>query len=60
MGSHLASANGTAYGLLNAVTQFVDHEQRAKSQDNRLNSAWFGQGSSLKSKALDEVLLLAA
>ena len=60
MGSLLASANGTAYGLLNAVTQFVDHEQRAKSQDNRLNSAWFGQGSSLKNKALDEALLLAA
>ena len=60
MGSQLSSAKGTAYGLLNAVTQFVDHERRARSQDNRLDSAWFGQGAALKKKALDEALLLVA
>jgi len=60
MGSNLASANDTAWGLVNAVTQFVDHERRARSPDNRLDSAWFGIGSLIKQKALDEALKLAA
>lgn len=60
LGASLPSANGTAYGLLNAVTQFVDHERRARSQDNRLDSAWFGQGASLKNKALEQALQLTA
>jgi phage/plasmid-like protein (TIGR03299 family) len=47
-GSDLASASGTAWGLLNAVTEFVDHEKRARSQEYRLDSAWFGQGATLK------------
>lgn len=59
-GSRLASAEGTAYGLLNAVTEFVDHERRARSVDSRLDSAWFGPGATLKRKALDEALLMAA
>jgi hypothetical protein len=52
-------SKGTAYGLLNAVTEFVDHERRARSTDHRLDSAWFGQGAALKQKALDQALLLA-
>jgi hypothetical protein len=44
--------------LLNAVTEFVDHERRARSTDHRLESAWFGQGASLKQKALDQALLM--
>lgn len=60
MGANLASANDTAWGLLNAVTQYVDHERRARSSDNRLDSAWFGMGASIKQKALDEALLLSA
>jgi hypothetical protein len=60
MGANLASANDTAWGLVNAVTQFVDHERRARSPDNRLDSAWFGIGSLIKQKALDEALKLAA
>ena len=59
-GSELASASGTAWGLLNAVTEFVDHERRAKNQEYRMDSAWFGQGASLKQRALDHALLLAA
>ena len=58
MGSHLNSANDTAWGVLNAVTQFVDHERRARSADNRLDSAWFGQGNALKAKAFEAALLL--
>lgn len=59
-GAELDSAKGTAWGLLNAVTEFVDHEKRARSQDHRLDSAWFGQGAQLKQRALDTALLMAA
>lgn len=60
MGSMLASANDTAWGLVNAVSQFVDHDRRARTPDNRLDSAWFGIGAGIKQKALDEALKLAA
>jgi phage/plasmid-like protein (TIGR03299 family) len=59
-GAELASSKGTAFGLLNAVTEFVDHERRARSSDHRLESAWFGQGATLKEKALDQALLMIA
>nr|WP_198983243.1 DUF932 domain-containing protein [Herbaspirillum sp. ASV7] len=52
-GAELASAKGTAFGLLNSVTEFIDHERRARSVDFRIDSAWFGQGATLKAKALD-------
>jgi phage/plasmid-like protein (TIGR03299 family) len=59
-GSELVSSKGTAFGLLNSVTEYVDHERRARSTDHRLESAWFGQGAALKQKALDQALLMAA
>lgn len=59
-GSELASSKGTAFGLLNAVTEFVDHERRAKSDDHRKDSSWFGAGSQLKGKALEQAMALAA
>ena len=58
MGANLDAAKGTAWGLLNAVTEFVDHHRRARSQDNRLDSAWFGQGAILKQTALEEAVAL--
>jgi hypothetical protein len=54
-GAELISSKSTAFGLLNAVTQFVDHERRARNDDYRRDSAWFGQGANLKQKALDHV-----
>ncbi|HIE5821726.1 DUF932 domain-containing protein [Pseudomonas aeruginosa] len=59
-GAQLESSQGTAWGLLNAVTEYVDHERRARSNEYRLDSAWFGQGAVLKQKALDAALALAA
>jgi phage/plasmid-like protein (TIGR03299 family) len=59
-GAELASAKGTAFGLLNSVTEFVDHERRARSSDHRLESAWFGQGAALKEKALEQALMMVA
>ena len=59
-GSDMASASGTAWGLLNGVTEYVDHSRRSMSQDHRLDSAWFGAGASIKNKAFEEALKLAA
>ena len=59
-GSQLDSARGTAWGLLNAVTEYVDHERRARSTEYRLDSAWFGQGAQIKQRALDTALQLVA
>ena len=56
--SDYSAASGTAWGLLNAVTEYVDHHRRARNQDNRLDSAWFGQGAQLKHKALEQALTL--
>lgn len=57
-GSDLASASGTAWGLVNSITEFVDHERRARSEDHRLDAAWFGAGATIKQKAWDEALRL--
>ena len=59
-GAELAAARGTTWGLLSAMTEFVDHERRARSREYRLDSAWFGQGAALKQRALAHALELAA
>ena len=58
-GAELSAAQGTAWGLLCAVTEFVDHEKRARNAEYRLDSAWFGSGAGLKQRALDHALQLA-
>ncbi|MBO7882005.1 DUF932 domain-containing protein [Burkholderia pseudomallei] len=59
-GATLASASGTAWGLLNAVTEYCDHHRRARSDDHRLDAAWFGAGATLKQRAWDEAMKLVA
>ena len=59
-GADLDAARDTAYGLLCAMTEFVDHERRAMSTDHRLDSAWFGAGAKLKDKSLEEAFALIA
>jgi phage/plasmid-like protein (TIGR03299 family) len=56
LGSGLDGSEGTAWGFLNAVTQFVDHDRKAKSDSHRLNSSLLGSGDRLKSRALELVL----
>lgn len=58
MGSMLTGTRGTAWGLVNAVTEYVDHHRRARSSDYRLDSAWFGQGATLKQRAINKSLIL--
>ncbi|AAQ58891.1 conserved hypothetical protein [Chromobacterium violaceum ATCC 12472] len=57
-GALLPGSRGTAWGLLNSVTEYVDHRRRSRSQDHRLDSAWFGLGAQLKENALKHALLL--
>ena len=59
LGSDLASAKGTAWGLVNGVTEMVDWH-KGKNQDNRLAAAWFYDGGRLKQEAFNQALLLAA
>lgn len=59
-GAELAAARGTTWGLLSAMTEFVDHERRARNREYRLDSAWFGQGAVLKQRALAHALEFAA
>jgi phage/plasmid-like protein (TIGR03299 family) len=50
-------AGYSAWGWLNSVTELVDHERGANTS-TRLDSAWFGTGDNLKTRALE--LALAA
>lgn len=52
-----ALAGRTAWGMLNATTEYLDHEV-GRSADSRLNQAWFGAYRDMKEKA--RKLLVAA
>lgn len=60
VGQDVEAANGTAWGLLNAVTRFVDHERQAQSTATRMNSAWFGDGERIKQKAYTAAVKMVA
>jgi phage/plasmid-like protein (TIGR03299 family) len=49
---------GTFWQLYNGVTYYVDHEM-GRTDDNRLNNAWFGAGVKKKQDALDLALEMA-
>lgn len=53
-GAGLASSQGTAWGLLNSLTEYVDHHRRARTADLRRDAAWFGVGAQLKARAWEE------
>ncbi len=56
MGANLAGRTGTRWAWLNAVTEYVDHEARARNDGNRFNSAFFGKGAELKTRAYTMML----
>ena len=65
-GHDMKSANGTWWGVLNGVTNYFDHEALTRvanddkrtnaRDDNRLYSAWYGQGANIKERALELAL----
>lgn len=56
IGSEISGVMGTRWGMLNAVTELIDHE-RGRSNSTRIESAWFGTGSVIKNRAME--LLIA-
>jgi phage/plasmid-like protein (TIGR03299 family) len=53
-GNAYREQRGTAYNLLNAITNYTDHERGSK-EDGRAESAMFGSGDALKSRAFDVI-----
>lgn len=59
MGQNLRSAHHTAWGLVNAVTEYQDHVVNARNNSTRMNSAWYGQGAARKARAFNAAKELA-
>lgn len=58
-GSDFDGVNGSAWGYINAVTEYADWFSRARTHENRFVSSQWGQGADLKQRALDSVIALA-
>lgn len=62
LGADYKSSKGTAWGLVNAVTQYFDHQSGAKSADRSrsFERAQLTDRASLKVRVADELLKMAA
>ena len=58
-GATMKSAKGTWWGALNGITFVEDHHRKGSAEGNALHSAWFGDASKRKAKALDKALELS-
>lgn len=58
-GQDLPTARNTAWGLVNAVTRYLDHAKRAASAEARMDAAGFGAAHPLKERAWKEALGIA-
>lgn len=55
-GSDLEGSRGTAWGALNAVTDYTSHH-RGRNDENRANNLWFGQIGNQTAAAARAILL---
>lgn len=60
LGQETSTSRDTAWGLVNAVTRWADHERNSRTDAGRLNSAFFGDGADKKNAAMTAALALAA
>lgn len=52
------SAYGTLWGVLNSITEHIDHSKgRSRSSDSALWSTWYGNGANTKDKAFDLAMM---
>ena len=56
IGDRIPGVHGTAWGMLNAVTEYVDHRASTKTDSHRMDSAWSGRGEDLKLSAFEQLL----
>ena len=54
IGSSLVSADGTAWGLVNAITEHYDHDY-GRNDENRFSASQFGIGATAKDAALEYI-----
>ena len=47
---------GSKWQLVNSVTEYCDHLQKASTESHRLDNAWFGKGDFIKSAAFQKAL----
>lgn len=59
IGMQFDGMNGTAWGMLNSVTEYVDHASRAKNESTRFDSAMLGKGMAVKERARDMLVAYA-
>ena len=55
-GSRLDGVYGTAWGLVNAFTEFADHHAQSRTDENRFISAQWGPNADLKTAAFQTLL----
>jgi len=53
MGAQEDGVYGTAWGFVNAFSEYADHWTRARTADSRLAASQWGAGAALKQKALE-------
>jgi phage/plasmid-like protein (TIGR03299 family) len=51
-------SRGTLWGVVNGVTEFVDHHSGGRIGDTKLWNSWYGNGATLKNKAFENALAL--
>lgn len=57
-GMGTSKTEGTVWGVLNSITEHVDHTTRARKADQALWNTWYGKGAAIKTQAYERALML--